>query len=185
MKDKSFFSLRNTIVFFALFMLLYIAINNKPFGVAQLREITGGHSILDMEMGGYSVDRAYEVLDALGEEGRAFNLKYIVPLDFPFPLAYAMFYFIALTTIMRSLVSWNKPWIIGLIGIASGLMDWLENIMIIKMLKDYPIKLVSVAKYASFFTQAKSICITISTGLIMISLIALLVKRVGIRISGR
>ncbi len=178
MKNKGFFSIRTAIISFVLFMCMLFIINGSPFGLAKLVEITGGQSILDMEMmKGYSVERAYEILGALGEDGRAFNMKYIIPMDFPFPLAYGLFYFITLTLIMKNIrVSAKRPWLIGIVGLCAALFDWLENIMIINLLESYPERLVGIAKMASIFTQLKSLFIMTSMLLIILGLMIVIIK---------
>lgn len=178
MKEKRFFCIRNVIISFFVFMAMYYLINFSPFGLSELTEITNGHSILDMEMGGYTVDQAYQILDALGEEGRSFEMKYIIPLDFPFPLAYGMFYFMILSTLAKGIFTkMKKPWLIGLIGFGATLFDWLENIMIIQLLNNYPQRFQDVAQFANLFTRLKSAFTMISMCLIIIGLVVLIIKR--------
>lgn len=178
MKEKSLFCIKNVIISFFVFMVMYYLISFSPLGLAKLTEITNGHSILDMEMGGYTVDQAYEILDALGEEGRVFQMKYIVPLDFPFPLAYGVFYFILLSTLAKNIFrKMKKPWLIGLIGFGATLFDWLENVMIIQLLNNYPQQLQEVAKLANIFTRLKSTFTMISMCFIVIGVVVLMVKR--------
>lgn len=178
MKNKQFFCLRNVFISLALFMFMNFLINYSPYGLSKLVEVTGGHSILDMEMKGYSVDRAYEVLDALGEEGRVFDMKYIIPLDFPFPLSYGLFYFITLTVIWKNIRSkMKRPWLIGLFGVCATISDWLENIMIINLLHNYPQRQSEIVKIASIFTQLKSIFIMTSILLIVVGLLVIVFKR--------
>lgn len=178
MNDNSFFSLKNVIISLVIFLFFYFLINNSPYGLSQLKEITGGHSILDMEhTTGYSVDRAYEMLDALGEEGRAFYKNHIVPIDYPFPLAYGLFYFITITFLVRQIrPRIKKPWLIGLLGIATGVFDWLENFMIIILLRNYPQRLDNIVNIASPLTQIKSILFLISTLLVVIGLLIIAVR---------
>lgn len=179
MNNKSFFCVRNSVISFVLFMCMYFLINRSPFGVAKLVEITGGHSILDMEMmNGYSVDRAYEILAALGEEGRAFNMKYIIPLDLFFPLTYGVFYFITLTLVVKTIrKNTKRPWIVGLIGVVATLFDWLENSMVSNLLKNYPQRLKEVAKMASIFTRLKGFFVISGILLIIIGLLIIITKR--------
>ena len=159
-------------------MFMNFLINYSPYGLSKLVEITGGHSILDMEMQGYSVDKAYELLDALGEEGRAFNMKFIVPLDFPFPLSYGLFYFITLTLILKTIRSnIKRPWLIGLVGVCATLLDWSENIMIINLLQNYPQRQNEIVKIASIFTQLKGLFIMISMFLIVVGLLVIIFRR--------
>lgn len=179
MNSKSFFNVRNAAILFALFISMYIVINFSPYGVSKLLEITNGHNIIDMEMDGYSRDEAYEMLEALGEEGREFNLKYIIPLDFPFPLSYGLFFFVTLTLLMKCISKESKrPWIIGIVGLLGMLFDWLENIMIYQLLINYPERLDNVAKLADVFTRLKSMFISISILLIVIGVIIVLVNKI-------
>lgn len=178
MKEKNFYSVKNVVISFVFFMFLYYLINFSSLGLAKLIEITDGHSILDMEMSGYSVDRAYEILDSLGEAGRNFDIKYIVPLDFPFPLAYGIFYFVCLSVLAKNLLQkLKRPWLIGLIGFCATLFDWLENVMIIQLLNNYPQRLENVAEIASLFTQLKSGFTMLSMLLIIIGLVGLGMKK--------
>lgn len=84
MKSNPFFRMRTIVILLLFLIVMNVLINGSPLGVAKLKQITGGPSILDMELR-YTPDRAYKVLEALGPKGRAFDLKYIVPLDSPFP----------------------------------------------------------------------------------------------------
>ena len=49
-------------VFFVLFVISGVFINEKPFGLAQLAEMTGGVGIPDMEMWGYTPQRVFDIL---------------------------------------------------------------------------------------------------------------------------
>ena len=51
-----------------LWLVALTLINGKPFGIAQLQEITGGPTILDMTFT-TSPDQVYAVLSALGDAG--------------------------------------------------------------------------------------------------------------------
>ncbi len=187
MKNKGFFSVRTAITSFIIFMIMYFLINGSPFGLAKLAEITGGQSILDMEMlKGYSVERAYEILGALGEEGRAFNMEYILPLDFPFPLTYGLFYFITLTLIMKSIRgNAKRPWLVGIVGLCAALFDWLENIMIANLLRSYPERLEGIAQMASVFTQLKSLFTMTSMFLIIVGLLVVIIKKFNSKVSAK
>lgn len=176
---KNFISFKNVMISFLIFMLMYYLINFSPIGLVKLTVITGGHSILDMEMGGYSVNQAYDILEALGEEGRNFEMKYIVPLDFPFPLAYGSFYFLLISLLTKNIFKkMKRPWLIGLIGFCATLFDWLENVMIIQLLNNYPQRIEDVATLANIFTRLKSTFTMISMLLIVLGCIVLLVKRI-------
>lgn len=59
--------------FTALFAVFYTMINYTGVGVAGLLQITNGANILDFEFG-YTASRAYDLLAALGNDGRSFYL---------------------------------------------------------------------------------------------------------------
>lgn len=179
-RQQGLFRIRTAVVAFILFIGMYLLINGSPFGVARLTEITGGQSILDLEMmKGYSVDRAYEILERLGEEGRAFHMRSIAPLDFPFPLTYGLFYFVTLTLIAQSLwQSMKRPWLVGVAGLLATFFDWLENIMVLQLLHRYPERLAGIATAASLFTQLKSVFVTGSMLLIIVGLLAVIIRKI-------
>lgn len=127
---------------------------------------------------GYTPERAYQVLGALGEQGRAFDLKYIVPLDFPFPLAYGLFFFVAITVMARTLFpKLRYPWLVGTTGLLAMLFDWLENLVIITLLRKYPARLDGVVGMGSAFTQLKWLFNLASVALLLCGLGALAIQK--------
>lgn len=139
----------------ACFVVSLALINGKPFGMAQLKAMTGGVGILDMEMG-YSPQKAYDHLAALGEAGRAFNLHYIVPQDFIFPAIYSIFYVITTTFLFRKLFAEHSALQkISLLTLLGGLADYCENLCIVTMLLRYPAQHATLANVANVFTLIK------------------------------
>jgi len=124
-------------VFTVLFIVMFVLINYSGIGVSGLLRITGGANILDFELG-YTQEKAYDMLTALGTEGRAFYLGKIMPLDFPFPLAYMLFYvgWIALLLKQSDPKEWCKYLLF--VPVLAMVFDWIENIGIITMLHHYP-----------------------------------------------
>ncbi|MCL2812397.1 MAG: hypothetical protein FWD25_11010 [Clostridia bacterium] len=124
-------------LFTVLFIVLFVLINYSGIGVSGLLRITGGANILDFELG-YTQEKAYDMLTALGTEGRAFYLTKIMPLDFPFPLAYMLFYvgWIALLLQQAATKAWCKHLLF--VPVLAMVFDWIENIGIITMLRHYP-----------------------------------------------
>ena len=130
-------SVKKALLFTALFAAMYVIINFSPIGVAGLLAITGGPSILDFEFG-YTYEKAFELLTALGADGRAFYQSRIVPVDFPFPFSYMLFYagWMALCIKRLEQRDWHKYLLI--LPILAMMFDWVENIGIIAMLNSYP-----------------------------------------------
>lgn len=181
---KRISSPKTIIFFFLLAMISLNIINGKPYGTAQLLEITGGVNIPDVEMSGYSPQRAYDILTAQGEAGRAFYLRYIIPQDVLLPLLYALFYAITLTWLAQRLFLANHFLQgIGLVGLCAGLADWGENLCLLILLLNYPQRLDMLARIASIFTVVKTGLSLLSMGLILIGVIWLFAQTVRTKIS--
>jgi len=182
---KKIASLRAIGIFLLLSLISITLINGKPYGVAKLREITGGVGIPDIEMTGYSPQRVYDILMAQGEVGRAFYLHFIVPQDFPFPLFYALFYAATLTYLAQRLFPGDSRWQqIGLMGLSAGLADWMENLCLLPLLLSYPQRLDVLAMIACIFTILKTILVVTNMVAIVIGLGWLLVKFVREKMQG-
>jgi len=130
-------SWKKAVIFTALFLAAFITINFSSIGVAGLLEITGGPSILDFEVG-YTQEEAYDMLTALGPEGRAFYLTKGMPLDFPFPVSYMLCYVALMALLIKHTAP--KKWCKYLLfmPVLAMLFDFTENIGIIVMLNSYP-----------------------------------------------
>ncbi len=173
---KKWSSLQMIWISLTCFLISLALINGKPFGVAQLKAITGGVGILDMEPG-YSPQQAYAHLAALGDQGRAFDLHYIVPQDMVFPAFYSFFYIITTIYLFRKLFAEDHPLQqLSLLTLFGGLADYCENLCMLTMLLNYPTQLTAVAKIANVFTLAKFGGIGISYSLLLIGLVGVSVK---------
>ncbi|MCL1807250.1 MAG: hypothetical protein FWG31_06075 [Oscillospiraceae bacterium] len=78
------------------------------------------------------------MLTALGTEGRAFYLTRIMPLDYPFPFTYMLFYAGLIAFLLKHIASQKRYGYLLLIPLLAMLCDWIENIGIITMLNNYP-----------------------------------------------
>ena len=150
-----------------LFAVFLIVINFSPIGVAGLLSITGGANILDFEFG-FTYEVAYYMLTALGEEGRAFYLTRILPLDFPFPFAFMLFGSGNIALLLKHIAPKHPYKYLILIPVLFMVFDWIENIGIIIMLFNFPnlpewaVSLASVSgmlKYISSFVSIATIVI--------------------------
>lgn len=165
----------------ATFLILLLLINGG-WGVAELLRMTGGVNILDFSFG-YSAQEAYAQLDAMGEAGRAFYRTRIIPLDFPFPAAYALFYMSAMGFLLKGQGLGAKRYTTALLSVplVAMLADWAENICILSMLNAYPDQLSVVSILGSCFTILKFVC-TYATVAI---LVYLALRRVMLRVRKR
>jgi hypothetical protein len=126
---------------FALWLVAGALIYGKPFGIAQLQEITGGATILDMTFT-TNPQKVYAVLDALGEAGRAFDLTHIVPLDIVFPFTYALFLALGISWASSHFLPEGSPWfLLNLAPVFAAAADYGENAGVITLLLMYPARL--------------------------------------------
>ena len=145
-----------------LWLIAATLINGKPFGLAQLHEITGGATILDMTFT-TSPSQVYAVLDALGRSGRAFDLTHIVPLDLVFPFTYGLFLALGISWGLSRLLPEGSPWLLlNLAPVLAAAADYAENAGVITLLLTYPARLDFVAWFVSIMYAVKFLFSAIS-----------------------
>ena len=150
------------VLFFTIVCIfLYSLINFSSIGLAGLLKITDGSIVLDMEFG-YNYEKANKILTELGSEGREFYLNKLLPIDFVFPLSYMLFLTVWIAIFLNYIGfnNWYKYFIC--LPIFPMLFDWIENIGIIVMLKNYPNLSEWVVYGASFATVLKFISVTVN-----------------------
>lgn len=164
-------TLKRALVATLIFGILLYIIDYSPIGVAGLLKLTGGANILDFE-NGYSLEKAYSILDALGENGRHFYLTLILPTDIFFPIGLMLFTSNWMSLFLKKLTKNGSilRWLTG-ITVINMLLDWSENIGITLMLIQYPTKLAGVCAISSRITTIKFVFVA----LIALSLVVLLV----------
>ena len=163
------------------FSVMYAVINFSAIGVAGLLKITNGANILDFEFG-YSAEKAYSMLTALGAGGRSFYLTRIIPLDFLFPVTYMLFYSCAICFSFKKITGAKSfLYLTLLFPLPAMLFDWMENICVIIMLKQYPLATPVFYYIGNYMTILKFIFTLTSiavTVLLALTAIVLRVKRV-------
>lgn len=153
------------------FFVLGFLINGRPIGVAELKSITGGIGILDMEFL-YSPSQAYLHLEAMGTAGRAFALTHIVPLDLVLPAVYTLAYALAITWILHRWLPVGSRWHrLNVVPVIGGICDYCENFGIIAMILAWPQELHGVAS----FTMAAGFFKFASTGLAFVIILGALI----------
>jgi hypothetical protein len=132
-----------------LWLIAAALINGKPFGLAQLQEITGGATILDMTFT-TGPESVYASLVALGDAGRAFDLTHIVPLDLVFPFTYCLFLALGISWALSRLLPEESPWfLLNLAPVFAAGADYCENAGVITLLLTYPARVDPVAWFVS------------------------------------
>jgi hypothetical protein len=133
------------------FLVTAFLVNGRPFGIARLKEMTGGVGILDMEIL-YTPQQAYSLLSAMGEAGREFDLTHIVPLDFLVPLFYSLTFSLLITWLLHRWLPEGSTWHrLNVIPLAGGFCDYLENLGVIAMLLAWPAQIPDIARFTMVF----------------------------------
>lgn len=161
-----------------IFLILLYMIDYSPIGVAGLLKLTKGANILDFE-NGYSFEKAYGMLERLGESGRHFYLTRILPLDILFPIGFMLFNNSWLSLFLKGITK-NGSRLRKLICITvmELLCDWGENIGFVLMLLYYPERLKTVCAVSSQLTKLKFLGVGIIGLLLLITLVCAAVKAV-------
>ena len=161
---------KTVLVSFVLWLITLVLINGRPFGLAQLHDITGGATILDMTFTS-NPDQVYSVLSSLGDAGRMFDLTRIVPLDLIFPFTYGIFLALGISWGLSHLIPEDSPWLLlNLAPVFAAAADYCENAGVITLLLTYPVRLDPVAWYVSIMYTVKFLFSAVS----FITLFALL-----------
>ena len=121
--------------------------------------------LLDMMPTGYNLKYVNELFTELGANGRSTYLTNQIPVDMVYPLLFGISYCLLLGYFLKKMNKLNTQYrYLCLLPIIAGIADYLENIGIIAMLKNYP-ELTEVAvKTTSFFSLIKSISTTRGNG---------------------
>lgn len=124
----------------------------------QLQVFSDGLRVPDMMVSGYDTAYLQQFFSKLGSSGRQFYLWRQLPLDMLYPALFAATYSVLLAYLSlktgRKAKIWRKA--LPLLPLIAGLFDYLENILLIVLLRQYPQVSVIQAATASVFTVCKS-----------------------------
>ncbi|MDT0552139.1 hypothetical protein [Urechidicola vernalis] len=137
--------------------------------------------LLDMMPTGYDLNYVSELFTSLGENGRLTYLTNQIPVDMIYPLLFGLSYCLLLGYFLKKLNKLYSPYIyLCIIPVIAGIADYLENIGIITLLKNYPELKETVVYSTNLFSVIKSI----STSIFFIALIIILLT-LGIKVLNR
>lgn len=112
----------------------------------------------------YSVQEAYEAIGMLDLETRKIYRLGIWALDLPYMIIYGLLFSGILFKI------WEKKKVM-LIPLGVVLLDLFENLMVLRILKLYPLENETLATFASFFTTGKWLLVGVMVLMILFGLI--------------
>ena len=148
------------------------------YTIPQVEQYAPGMKLFDLSPTGYSFEYALELLHTLGRNGRDIYLYKQLPLDFIYPVLFAVSSSLLLSWLFLKSVNANsKMFYFCLVPIGAGLFDYLENIFIISILKSYPNITDINVSYASFMTIIKSGLTTAYFVLLIVGCVLLLKQK--------
>jgi hypothetical protein len=157
-------------------VLLLANIVNSIYLVApaeeRLREASGGTGLIDTEVG-YTPGKAYQMVEAYGENGRAIYRTNIFAVDIILPVLYVSFLALAISWLFkRGFSPASKLQLLNVTPVGAGLFDLLENVGIFSMLAVYPSTPAVLAWISTSFTTIKFVLAMASFALLLVGIVA-------------
>lgn len=175
-------TLENLILFTGLNILFSYLVNRSQWGADAIKNMSGGLVILDLQMF-YTPSHAYAFLDQLGVVGRAAYLR-MLGLDFLFIIGYVLFNSIFIFLAFKLICNkTNVMHSLCLLPVFTGILDIIENFVIIAMLQRFPEQIYTAARVAGCLTTIKTILAIIGMVIMAIAIPAALLvsKRISLK----
>lgn len=166
---------RNVLILLVVFLLFEIVV--LPIAAANIQSHSGGAGPLDLTFGLSPAD-TYARLTAYTAPGRAAYLLIELTADLLFPIAYGLFFCLALALVFQRGFEPDSPMqrliLVPFIAVA---FDFLENAGIVIMLLAYPQDLSAVAVLTRLATMGKWLATIVSMVLLILGIVALVMRR--------
>ena len=127
----------------------------------------------------YRPEQVYEYLETLGATGRSAYTRMLLIPDLVFPVIYAMALSIALMLVLRRLLPLARL-SLCLFPFLIVIADWLENLSLFIVTREFPERADAIAGYASLFTSLKWVLMALT----VLILLGFVLFRIARRIRG-
>lgn len=167
---------RLVLVLFIVTMAVYavILLYTIPAVLANAPEM----QLFDMSPGGYSLEYAVGLLDAIGVEGRQTYAALQLPVDFVYPGLFAVTYTLLLIWLFnKGFAQQSVIFYFAFVPTVAGIFDYLENVGIIMMLRSYPELSPATVAFASASSVIKSVFTIGFYILLLVGIVAVIRKR--------
>jgi len=166
---------------FAFFLVAFggwsLVMLGKPYGVAHIREYSGGLGLVDTTIN-YTVGQVYQLMDQLGQAGRAAYGRFVL-LDLVYIVIYMIFLGVGLNLFMRELgLSGSRIYAWRMLPVYAGMADFGEELSLLAILGNYPDRLDGVVEFMNLFTLAKLALFSLSVLILAVLVIRWLMLRV-------
>lgn len=142
------------IILVLLVLYLGFSLGLFPYYQSQIDKLAGEPlTALDLRMQ-YSPEEVKDLMAQMGEEGRAINRFISGRIDMIYPLIYGLFLILLLVRLSSTLKYRRGPWLL-LVPILAMLFDYLENIQVLRMLRQYPDISKELVAFSSLMSSLK------------------------------
>ena len=148
--------------------------------IPRVQSYAADSALFDLSPGGYSHADAMTLLQSLGDAGREAYLFPQLALDFVYPGLFAICFSLMLIWVYSPRIQAQpKLGYLALLPVFGGLFDYLENVLIIRMISTFPDVSEGLVSAASGFTLLKSGFSTVSFLLLGLGFVLMLKNRGG------
>lgn len=140
--------------------------------IPKVTQFADGLKLLDLMPAGYDLEYVNKLFTTLGEQGRYAYLYYQIPVDMLYPGLYAVSYCLLFTYLLKKINRHvSRFFYFSILPLISGISDYIENIGIITMLKQYP----NYSEETVAITNTFSVLKSTTTAIYFIALLIVLV----------
>ncbi|MDB4584739.1 hypothetical protein N9164_16430 [Draconibacterium sp.] len=166
---------KRVLILFVITNVVYVIM--VALTIPKTAAFAGGMKLLDMMPGGYNFDYVQQLFTALGEKGRHSYLFVQLPFDMVYPALFAISYCLLLAYFLKKLNK-QKGWLIYgcYLPLIGGLADYLENLGIITLLKQFPEIKSQWVQLTSLFSVVKSTATSVYFTVLLIVLIVVAIQ---------
>jgi hypothetical protein len=167
---------KNVLLLFVLTMAVYLVM--LLVTIPRVKSHSPDTELFDLSPAGYSHSQAMTLLESLGHDGRDAYLFPQLALDFVYPGLFAICYSLMLIWVYSKRVRSDSKFLyLASLPVLGGLFDYVENILIIRMITTFPDVSKGLVSVASGFTLMKSAFSTASFLLLIFGFVILLTRR--------
>ncbi len=167
------YSTRKTVLVLILITnIVYVIM--MAFTIPRVAGFAVGMKLLDLMPAGYDFEYVQRLFTALGEEGRSAYLRLQLPIDMIYPLLFAVCYCLLLVWLLKIINKQHtRLFYASYLPLFAGSADYLENIGIITLLRQYPQFTSESVQITSRFSVVKSSITTVYFIVVLMVLLAM------------
>lgn len=166
---------------FALSVAVYLVFGAgvMPWGASTFSDLSGKKvEVVDLQITGYTFERAFEILNAYSAEARIFAAKFGLIADSLYPLAYTWLYLITFAWILKASRADSTTLRLAFIfPLLTMVVDFIENYHIGRLMYSFPEITEQSVATSSLFTQIKWGCFVAQTLVLFALLLQLIFYR--------